>query len=234
MFTRSQVPGRTKGKMAVDILMTAVLLGLMTYSFIGEKAHERLGMAMVFLFILHLILNRSWFLGLGRGKYTPYRVFQTMITILIFSTMIGSMVSGILISQSLFSGWTQRNVYEAAAMAHLFCAYWGFILMSAHIGLHWRMIQGIMKSRMSKELPPVIQWILRIFAAGVVVYGAYAFFHNRYPSYLFLKTHFVMYDFDATLGSVLFDEITVMGLFLCLAYTAGGVLQRIWKRKGEK
>lgn len=43
-----------------------------------------------------------------------------------------------------------------------------------------------------------------------------------------------MYDFDATLGSVLFDEITVMGLFLCLAYTAGGVLQRIWKRKGEK
>mgnify|MGYP006895722532 FL=1 len=128
----------------------------------------------------------------------------------------------------------QRNVYEAAAMAHLFCAYWGFILMSAHIGLHWRMIQGIMKSRMSKELPPVIQWILRIFAAGVVVYGAYAFFHNRYPSYLFLKTHFVMYDFDATLGSVLFDEITVMGLFLCLAYTAGGVLQRIWKRKGEK
>lgn len=89
MFTRSQVPGRTKGKMAVDILMTAVLLGLMTYSFIGEKAHEGLGMAMVFLFILHLILNRSWFLGLGRGKYTPYRVFQTMITILIFSTMIG-------------------------------------------------------------------------------------------------------------------------------------------------
>jgi len=71
MFTRSQVPGRTKGKMAVDILMTAVLLGLMTYSFIGEKAHERLGMAMFFWFILHLILNRSWFLGLGRGKYTP-------------------------------------------------------------------------------------------------------------------------------------------------------------------
>ena len=71
MFTRSQVPGRTKGKMAVDILMTAVLLGLMTYSFIGEKAHERLGMAMVFLFILHLILNRSWFLGLGRGEIYP-------------------------------------------------------------------------------------------------------------------------------------------------------------------
>ena len=87
MFTRSQVPGRTKVKLTVDILMTAVLLGLMTYSFIGEKAHERLGMAMFFLFILHLILNRSWFLGLGRGKYTPYRVFQTMITILIFSTL---------------------------------------------------------------------------------------------------------------------------------------------------
>lgn len=52
MFTRSQVPGRTKGKMAVDILMTAVLLGLMTYSFIGEKAHEWLGMVMLLLLSL--------------------------------------------------------------------------------------------------------------------------------------------------------------------------------------
>ena len=71
MFTRSQVPGRTKGKMAVDILMTAVLLGLMTYSFIGEKAHERLGMAIGFFVILHLILNRSWFLDLAGGNIPP-------------------------------------------------------------------------------------------------------------------------------------------------------------------
>ncbi len=70
--------------MTVDILMTAVLLGLMTYSFIGEKAHEWLGMVMLLLFVFHHILNFSWLKGLGRGKYTPYRVFQTVIVILIF------------------------------------------------------------------------------------------------------------------------------------------------------
>ena len=70
MFTRSQVPGRTKGKMAVDILMTAVLLGLMTYSFIGEKAHERLGMAM---FFVHFASHSQPFLVFGtwQGEIYP-------------------------------------------------------------------------------------------------------------------------------------------------------------------
>lgn len=40
-----------------------------------------------------------------------------------------------------------------------------------------------------------------------------------------------MYDFDATLGSVLFDEITVMGLFLCLAYTAVESCREFGKEK---
>ena len=108
MFTRSQVPGRTKVKLTVDILMTAVLLGLMTYSFIGEKAHEWLGMVMLLLFVFHHILNFSWLKGLGRGKYSPYRVFQTVIVILIFFCMFCSMVSGMLISQYLFSEWTRQ------------------------------------------------------------------------------------------------------------------------------
>lgn len=231
MFTRSQVPGRTKVKLTVDILMTAVLLGLMTYFFIGEKAHEWLGMVMLLLFVFHHILNFSWLKGLGRGKYSPYRVFQTVIVILIFFCMFGSMVSGILISQYLFSGWTSQDLYESVSMAHLFCAYWGFVLMSMHIGLHWRMIMGIMKSRMKKPCPTILGRCLRILAAGIALYEAYRFIHNRIPSYLFLQTHFVMYDFDATLLRVLRDELAIMGLFLYLTYHTGGILQKTKKKE---
>ena len=71
MFTRSQVPGRTKGKMAVDILMTAVLLGLMTYSFIGEKAHERLGMAMFFCSFCISFSTVPGFWDLAGGNIPP-------------------------------------------------------------------------------------------------------------------------------------------------------------------
>ena len=226
MFTRSQVPGRTKVKLTVDILMTAVLLGLMTYSFIGEKAHEWLGITMFILFVFHHILNVSWLKGLGRGKYSPYRVFQTVIVISIFFCMFGSMVSGILISQYLFSRWTSQDLYERASLVHLFCAYWGFVLMSMHIGLHWRMIMGIMKSRMKKAYPAILGWCLRVLAAGIAAYGAYRFIHNRITSYLFLQAHFVMYDFEATLFSVLRDEVARRGLFLYLAYYTGGILQK--------
>ena len=187
---------------------------------------------MFILFVFHHILNVSWLRGLGRGKYSPYRVFQTMIVILIFFCMFGSMVSGILISQYLFSGWTSQDLFESASLIHLFCAYWGFVLMSMHIGLHWRMIMGIMKSRMKKPCPAILGRCLRVLAAGIALYGAYRFIHNRIPSYLFLRTHFVMYDFDATLFSVLRDELAMMGLFLYLAYYIGGILQKT-KKKGE-
>ena len=70
------------------------------------------------------------------------------------------------------------------------------------------------------------------FAAGSW-FMALMRFHNRYPSYLFLKTHFVMYDFDATLGSVPFDEITVMGLF-CVLHTLRVESCREFGKKGEK
>ena len=64
-------------------------------------------------------------------------------------------------------------------------------------------------------------------ALRMVLYGVYAFVHNQIASYLFLQTHFVMYDFDATLGTVLWDYLAIMGLFVFLGYAAGGMLQKI-------
>ena len=206
--------------------MTACLPGLMTYSFLGEKFHEWLGMALFFLFIFHHFLNRSWLKGLGRGKYSPYRVFQTGIAVLMFLCMFGSMLSGIRISQHLFVKWPNTAFDERAVMVHIFCAYWGFILMSIHIGLHWRMLRGIMKNQMKIQLSKPIGNVLRVLATGIAVYGAWAFYHNRIISYLFLQTHFVMYDFNATLYSLLLDYLAIMGLFVFITYYVCGLFQK--------
>ena len=68
-------------KMTVDILMTATLLLLMSYSLVyggnpavGEAVHEWLGVGMFVLFVLHHFLHRKWSLRVRKGKYTPYRV----------------------------------------------------------------------------------------------------------------------------------------------------------------
>ena len=69
---------------------------------------------------------------------------QTALVVLILLSMCGSMVSGILLSRHALSflpvsgGTFARNL-------HMLCAYWGFVLMSLHLGLHWSMVVGMAK-----------------------------------------------------------------------------------------
>ena len=73
--------------------MTILLMLLMAFELIGRTAHEWIGAGMFVLFILHHILNRKWTGNLLHGRYTPYRVLQTVSAVLVFLAMLGSMVS---------------------------------------------------------------------------------------------------------------------------------------------
>ena len=101
-------------RMAVDLAMTVILLLLMGYSRIGETAHEVLGVCMFTLFILHHILNRKWIAGIFKGKYSAYRIFQTVLVALLFVTMTGSAVSGIILSKHLFNAREGAKVVMTA------------------------------------------------------------------------------------------------------------------------
>ena len=90
-------------KTGVDIGMTAALMFLMTYEMIGQSLHEWLGIGMFLLFVIHHVLNRRWFGVLLKGKYTPFRIWQTMLVVSVLLSMIGSMVSGAIISRSVLS-----------------------------------------------------------------------------------------------------------------------------------
>lgn len=63
-------------KMIIDLLMTLALLFLMGYQFWGDVAHEWVGAGMFVLFIVHHVLNGSWYKSLFRGAWTPFRLFQ--------------------------------------------------------------------------------------------------------------------------------------------------------------
>lgn len=224
--------GKMKWKMSVDVLMTAGLLALMTYSFLGEELHEWLGIGQFLLYVLHHYLNRSWIKKLGRGAYTPYRTLQTVLAVLIFLSMTGSMLSGILISRYVIPRKGVTTYWEMMSLAHLFCAYWGFLLMSLHIGLHWRMILGVLRGK--RNIPKAAGRLLRLAAWGTAAYGALVFYREGIASYLFLQTHFVMYDFDATLATILRDYLAMMGFFILLAFYAGGMIQKGYKKYKRK
>lgn len=196
------MPTKQKIKCTVDLGMTVLLPLLMAYSLVGEAAHEWLGMAMLALFILHHALNFKWLKNVRNGRYSGFRILQTMLAALILLTMLGSMVSGILMSRHVF-GTVRFRAGDWTQSVHLFCAYWGFVLMSLHLGLHWTMILGMLRRLYKTVHSPRRTLILRCIAGVISGFGIVFFVRNRLTDYLFLRTHFVMLDWNVTLTSFL-------------------------------
>ena len=203
-------------KITIDLLMTVLLLFLMAYSLVGEVVHEWIGVALFALFILHHILNRRWCRNLFRGHYTPIRVYQTALVLLVFLCMIGSMVSGVLLSRYVF----RLDIHRFSAVfqtVHMLCAYWGFVFLSLHLGLHWNGMMGMVR-KLTKKSSKACKWILRIIAALIAVYGAYAFVKRDFGNYMLLRYHFVFFDFEEPLILFLLDYAAIMGLFVYVGY----------------
>ncbi len=212
-------------RIVTDVLMTAALVLLMSYSLLGEAAHEWIGVAMLVLFVTHHVLNRRWFRGLFKGRYTPFRILQTALVLLIFAGMIGSAVSGAVLSRYALDFLPIQGGRAWARVVHMLCAYWGFVLMSLHLGLHWNMILA----KMRKTTSETQTWLLRIAALAVALYGIYAFAKQDILNYLLLRNHFVFFDFDAPRIVFYLDYIAIMGLFIFI----GHYLAR-WLRRGKK
>ena len=120
---------------AADLALIAVLLLLMGDSLIGEEIHEWLGIGMLLLLIFHHAINVPWYRNLKRGRYTPYRCVQTVLTVLLLLAVLGSILSGLVLSQYVLDFLPLRGDNELdralAAIMGLFLAvaYYGGILL---------------------------------------------------------------------------------------------------------
>ncbi len=216
-------------KILTNVSMTVLLLLLMAYSIIGEAAHEWLGVGIFLLFVLHHILNLKWYRNLFRGKYPPIRVFGTVMVLLVLLSMAGSMISGVLLSRYVF----RLDVHSFSTVlrtVHILSAYWGFVFLSLHLGLHWGGIMSIAR-KLTKKRSKLRKWTLRSMAASIAAYGAYAFVKRDFVNYMLLRYHFVFFDFDESLILFLMDYVAIMGLFVCIGYYFATMLVQKGKRK---
>ena len=85
---------KKKLRIVIDIGMVLLLPLLMAYSLVGEAAHEYLGIGMFLLFAAHHILNAAWWKHLLRGRYTPLRVFGTVVNLALAIIMLVLPISG--------------------------------------------------------------------------------------------------------------------------------------------
>lgn len=221
-------------KLAVDILMTLALLFLMGYHLWGEALHEWVGAGMLLLFITHHILNGYWHKSLFKGKYNTMRILTLCIDILVLISMLAQMYSGIAMSRYAFDFLPSIGGMSLARRLHILGAYWGFLLMSLHLGLHWNMILGMSRKAIRIKNKSKIRSIIA-FLAGLVVagYGLWAFIGRDFPTYLFLKSEFVFLNYEESKILFYIDYLVLMGLCIYIAHYCAKIIRKMRKKSEE-
>lgn len=219
-------------KIIIDMLMTVLLLLLMARQFTGDSAHEWIGAGMLALWAAHHILNRNWYSHLFKGKYTPMRIFQTLVNFFVLLSMFGLMVSGLILSREVFAFLPISGGIALARPLHVFSAFWGFVLMALHLGLHWNMILGMVRKTAGPVSSMPLRALMRITAVLIFGYGLYALLKNQFLSYMFLVSSFVFFDFERPVMLFFTEYIAIMGLFVFLAhYISKGIQKLAGRRK---
>ena len=205
-------------RMTIDIIMTILSIILMggNYLFPADIVHEILGVGLFVLWGVHIALNRRWYGAIFRGNYNPYRVMQTIINCCILICTIFLMISGIILSNHIFTFLNIQGGLGFARIAHLLASHWYYLFMSLHIGLHvGRLFQNIT----AKIIP-------RIILALVCAYGIYAFIARGVWKYLILQQQFFFFDLER--GYILFaiDYISIIILFATLSHLLAKSLKK--------
>ena len=207
-----------KIRLPLDIMMTLVSIVLMggNYLFPADIVHEILGVALFVLWAIHIFLNRRWYGAIFKGKYNPYRIMQTVINCCILICTIFLMISGIILSNQLFTFLNIQSGLGFARIAHLLSSHWYYLFMSLHIGLHMgRLFQNVA----AKIFP-------RIILVLVCAYGLYAFIARGVWKYLVLKQQFFFFDMER--GYILFamDYISIIILFATMSHFIAKLLKK--------
>lgn len=219
-------------KISIDVIMTILLVLLMGRQLTGDSLHEWLGAGIFTLWILHHILNRSWYKHLFKGKYTPMRILQTVTNVAVFISMLGIMVSGIILSREVFAFLPISGGIAMARTLHMLGAFWGFVLMSLHLGLHWNMVLAMIRKMTGGTDSKLRQFLARFLAIFIAGYGLYAFLKNQFSAYMFLTSSFVFFDFERPVPLFFTEYIAIMGLFTFLSYyISKGVTNLAGRRK---
>ena len=89
-------------RLATDAALLLLLLVVMAYSFTGNTVHEWMGIALVVLALVHLFLNKRWFVSLVKGKYNWRRMATSLINVLLILSFVVLVLLSMPISSEVF------------------------------------------------------------------------------------------------------------------------------------
>ncbi len=203
-------------KVSVDAVMLVLFFLQMAYHLFENSQHEWIGVGLILLFILHQILNWKWYRGLLKGKYSGARILMTTINLLLLVSMIGIMVSGMMLSREVFDFLNLRAGMLGRRL-HMVSTAWSYLLMAAHLGVHSGMILGLVK----KMIHLKSKWsgmIGRIVVLLISMYGVYAFVTRQLADRMFLLMEYAFFDYEEPAVFFFGDYLCILILFAAGTY----------------
>lgn len=167
-----------KLKIFIDILMYIDFVYLMSYGTIHKLVdHGIYGIVLFVLFIIHNLLNLSFYTRLKTGKYSSPRMFITCLNVVLFILMILMAISSVFMSGFIFS-WATIATPVFARMLHIVSSTWGFFVMSLHLAIH----VNFLFNKIGKSKNRILQYIVDF---ALIVCGVISFIKSNIAVYLF-------------------------------------------------
>lgn len=176
-------------KMIVDILM--LILMILEYSkiYTGQLLHEIFGITLLGLFVIHNILNINFYKALFKGKYNSQRIITTITDLAFLLCMLFTIILGIPISDKVFK-FLGLNRNMLIRKLHTIFGYWGLVILSIHLGLHFKMIfSKISKKAKNNKILRIVTYLIQIL---VMIYGIKLMIDNSLVDYLIGKSSFAI------------------------------------------
>lgn len=211
-----------KFRILLDCIMTILFIILMGYYITGNNVHEILGTIVFLLFIIHNILNIKWYKIIFKGKHNFQRTFHIVINLLLFIDMIVMMISGIMISSSVFEFLNIPTTMFGRKL-HMVSTSWGFVLMAIHVGMH---ITSIMNKINSKMKNNIFEYVYYLIISIIVGSGMYLFISLKIYEDMFLVNDFKYFDYNQNSIMYFLKYIIVLISITIIVYAVKQIKRR--------
>lgn len=176
---REHVAGKKTIRVALDVLMTVMIVFEMLIQFTGEFLHEVVGFAFFATVLAHILLSIRWVKNttnmVKSGKIKARRIALAVVGILLAIAVVALGVSSVAISGLLASAglvWPFGS-YATWVFIHTVSAYALCALVVVHLAMHWVFLASAFKVPYDPSRRRAISaGVNAVAAVGVVALGA--------------------------------------------------------------
>lgn len=177
--------------------MALLLLVLMGFHLYSEMLHEWTGILFTLIIFFHLYLNKHRLWSLPSTLPSGMQFINRTINLATLIITLMAIISGIMISRHVFSDLPFHNPETEVRKMHMTAAHWGMVILSIHIGLHWKMLATFFCRIMHiPDNAPFANIIMPGFFSIIALQGMYFFLKRDYLSYLLMQVDFSFFDYE--------------------------------------